>query len=323
MPSLILPSAFPYPGLNVAIADGDTMYDGRDGHYLSVGLSAMHCIMAALNGRIPRRILDMSSGFGRVTRVLRAQYPDAAITVCDLDRPGVDFAAAQFGARPAYSVEELHTLALGETFDLVWVGSLLTHLHERQTRGFLRAMARHMAPGATLLASVHGPSIAGGLRDWGYGLEPRAVAGLLDDYRTSGYGHRGYDASDGYGISISDRLWWETATAGGAFHLTSYLPQAWDNHQDIVVLHRTRHFARSIARARGRLTRRVLSSSVALAARLESSSYDACLTYFDPAFYLQSNPDVARAVTEGHYNPAFQHYWRRGRFEARPPHDGA
>ena len=51
------------------------------------------------NGQAPRRILDMPCGHGRVTRVLRARFPDAAITVCDIDRDGAGFASDRFGAR--------------------------------------------------------------------------------------------------------------------------------------------------------------------------------------------------------------------------------
>lgn len=306
-----------------AVADGDTMHEGSDAHYLAVGLSALRCISDALAGRRPRRILDLPSGYGRVTRLLRAQYPDAAITVCDLDRPGVDFAAAQFNARPAYSVEDFSRLDLGESYDLVWVGSLITHLNERQTRAFLAAMARHTRPGATLVASAHGPSIAGRLHDWGYGLEPDAVAGLLDDYGDAGYGHRGYGGGDGYGISITDDLWWRQATAAGPFRLVAHRPQAWDGHQDIVALRRGVSLPRSVARLAQRRRGALAADAAAMALRQQASRPDDSLRSFDAAFYLRENPDVARAVAEGHFASAFQHYWRCGRLEHRQPHAAA
>ena len=315
MQSLTLPPGFPLPGMVRNIAAGDTMYAGGDERYLAVGLSALRCIGDALAGRRPRRILDLPSGFGRVTRMLRAQYPEAAITVCDLDRAGVDFAAAQFGARPAYSVEDFAALALGETYDLVWVGSLITHLSERQTRAFLAAMARHMRPGSTLVASAHGPSIVGGLHDWGYGLEPCVVAGLLDDYGVAGYGHRGYGGSDGYGISMSDELWWREAMVDGPFRLAAYSAKAWDDHQDIAVLRRRNDPPHLVARL---MRRRPDQAGIVF--RQQAARYDDCLLSFDAAFYLAANPDVSLAVANGCYTSAFQHYWREGRHEHRPPH---
>ena len=138
MPSLTLPTPFRFPRMVTELAEADGMYDGRDGHYVSVGLSALRAIEDALGDAPapPRRILDLPCGHGRVTRVLRARFPEAAITVCDLDRGGVDFAAARFGARGVYSVEDFRALDLGEAYDLIWVGSLVTHLPEHQTRRF-------------------------------------------------------------------------------------------------------------------------------------------------------------------------------------------
>ena len=316
---LTLPPGFPFPGLVRAVADGDSMYAGSDEHYLAVGLSALACISDALAGRRPRRILDLPSGYGRVTRLLRARYPEAAITVCDLDRPGVDFAAAQFSARPAYSVEDFAELALGESYDLVWVGSLVTHLTERRTRAFLAAMARHMRPGGILVVTAHGPSIAERLHDWGYGLEPDAVAGLLDDYGSAGYGHRGYGGGEGYGISITDELWWRQATAAGPFRLVAHRPKAWDGHQDIMVLRRGIRLPRSLAKlTQQRATPQ--SDAAAMTFRQQASRCDDSLRSFDATFYLRENPDVALAVADGHFDSAFQHYWRYGRFESRRPH---
>lgn len=238
MPSLTLPTPFRFPSMVTELAEADGMYDGRDGHYLSVGLSALRAIEDALGDAPapPRRILDLPCGHGRVTRVLRARFPDAAITVCDLDRDGVDFAAARFGARGVYSVEDFRALDLGETYDLIWVGSLVTHLSEQQTRRFLDCMARHMAPRSTLVVSSHGAHVEARLRSWGYGLAPEAVAGLLDDHARTGYGYRDYPGGQGYGVSLIGRQWLEETLSEGPLRLHRYAEAAWDDHQDVLVL---------------------------------------------------------------------------------------
>ena len=204
MPSLTLPASFRFPRMDTEVAEGDGMYDGRDGHYVSVGLSALRVIEDALDGAPapPQRILDLPCGHGRVTRVLRARFPEAAITVCDLDRNGVDFAAARFGARGVYSVEDFRALDFGESYDLIWVGSLVTHLPERQTLRFLDCMARHMAPRSVLVATSHGARVEerlrswncgldethveARLRSWNYGVAPQEVSGLLEDHARTG-----------------------------------------------------------------------------------------------------------------------------------------
>ena len=76
----------------------------------------------------PPRILDFPCGHGRVLRYLRAEFPQAEITACDLLRDGVDFCAANFGAIPVYSDPDPSRIGLPrDAFDLIWVGSLFTH----------------------------------------------------------------------------------------------------------------------------------------------------------------------------------------------------
>ncbi len=312
--ALSLPEGFAFPRLIREIADQDSMYDGRDEHYLSVGASALDCMRTALRGRVPRRILDLPCGFGRVTRFLRAEFPRADITVCDLDRDGVDFCAATFGARPVYSTEDLAGLQIPGRFDLIWVGSLITHLSLGQTGALLDALAAILSPGGTIVASAHGPSIAAGLRNWGYGLEPPQAAGLLRDYGDTGYGHCGYGGGAGYGISLTDQLFWTQYFNSKMLVMVNYETKVWDGHQDIVVLRR-----RGLkARLRGFLwPLRVPDKSMLLAARRAASAHDPWLAAFDSACYLKANPDVAAAVAAGHFTSASQHYWQHGQFEGR------
>lgn len=113
------------------IADGDTMYHGGVEHYQSVGVSAWRCITAAMlaaDAESPKRVLDMPSGHGRVLRVLRSALPDAHLTACDIEKNGVDYCAATFGATPVYSDTDLDKVRFEQPFDLIWCGSLLTHL---------------------------------------------------------------------------------------------------------------------------------------------------------------------------------------------------
>lgn len=40
---------------------------------------------------------------------------------------------------------------------------------------------------------------------------------------------------------------------------------------------------------------------------------------FDEDFYLHQNPDIALAITEGHFPSGFAHYLLHGRMEGRKP----
>src|SRR5262245_23377147 len=136
------------PDVDPTIAPDDGMFHRHFGedvarsHYAESGRSALRCIRAALVAadRDPatiHRILDLPCGHGRVLRVLKAAYPRAKITACDLDRSGVDFCARQFGAEPAYSVEDPAKIPVTGPFDLIWCGSLLTHFDAPRWSGLL------------------------------------------------------------------------------------------------------------------------------------------------------------------------------------------
>lgn len=237
MPFLTLPPEFPLPGMVTEVSPRDTMFDGSDAHYLSAGLSALRAIEAAIGkGQAPRRILDMPCGHGRVTRVLRARFPDAAITVCDIDRDGVDFASDRFAARGVYSDTDFRRLAFDENYDLIWVGSLITHLSELMTSRFFDFALRHMNLRSTLVVSSHGDFVAGRMHSMTYGLTPWDVDAVLLEHRHTNYGYRNYPESEHYGVTVIGRRWFENAVAGSPLRLVSYVERGWDDHQDVLSL---------------------------------------------------------------------------------------
>ena len=297
----------------------DSMFKGSSDHYLSLGLSALNVIEAAMIGTAaPRTILDLPSGFGQVTRMLRARYPEAAITVCDFDQEGVDFSAAAFGARGVHCTPDFRDLKLGGTFDLIWVGSLLTRLPEHQTRQFLDFAARHMGPDSRLVITSHGEFVATQLRTTTYGLSEDGARGLLSQYLVDGYAYRGYDGDDAsYGISLGTRSWYETLFAGSSLCLQSYHERGWDRHQDVLVLRRAPEVT-----GNGPVPlferRDILMPP---SAGQQSATDAAIVTGFDEAWYLNAFPDVANAVRDGVCPSGLWHYMTYGWKEGRPPFD--
>jgi len=99
--------------------------------YLAVGRSALRAIrLAQLAARKPDflTILDFPSGHGRVLRWLHAAYPRAQLTASDLLTDGVDFCRNTFAATGVYSNAEPTAAMFLERYDLIFVGSLLTHV---------------------------------------------------------------------------------------------------------------------------------------------------------------------------------------------------
>jgi SAM-dependent methyltransferase len=240
------PPEFGHIEINLTVSKVDTMLLDQDGHYISVGQSALSAIERALGGGTPKTILDLPCGFGRVTRALRARFPGAKITVSDLDRPGVDFSAKQFDARAAYSVRDFRDLALGEAYDLIWVGSLITHLPAMQTRFLLSALGRHLSPNGVALVTLHGPKLIPRLRQTGYGLPAGRAEAVIAQFEQIGYGYADYEGGDDlygvsltndhYGISLSSESWMKATLPDLGLKLENYEVQAWDDHHDIAVI---------------------------------------------------------------------------------------
>ncbi len=306
------------------------MFDGSDDHYLSVGQSAAQVIQRALHGRPdPHRILDLPCGHGRVTRVLRALYPASAITVCDIDRSAVDFAARHFDALGVYSQEDFRALDLAELYDMIWVGSLITHLPEQQTRRFFDFAARHLAEDGTLIITSHGGLVAQRLLKWNYGLTDEAVRGLLADSWLCGYGYRSYPGGEGYGISLVRRAWFYDLFAAGPLCLDSYEEQGWDRHQDVMVIRR-RVSPPAQPESFWSRWRRAFREKP----RPQAGAYEAGATPpipsarqsdidrqhvagFDEGWYLAADPLVARDVAAGIHTSGFDHFCKYGWREAR------
>lgn len=146
-------------GISDVIAPDDRMYGANRDVYFDAGADAVRAIRWALEVAGKDRVanvLDLPCGHGRVARHLAVEFPDATLHACDLLDDGVRFCAEQFGAHPIYSHEDPEQILLPPV-DLIWSGSLLTHLPEDGVRGFLRRFASALTPRGVLVFSVVGP----------------------------------------------------------------------------------------------------------------------------------------------------------------------
>ncbi|MGG5887558.1 hypothetical protein ACLF3G_10510 [Falsiroseomonas sp. HC035] len=142
-------------------------------------------------------------------------------------------------------MKDFSQLQLREQYDLIWVGSLITHLPPLQTRMFLAAMRRHMTDNARLVVSSHGPSIISRLRAQGYGLDTETATALIDEFEKTGFGYRDYHTggdeygvaltNEHYGISLTDEALFRNNLPECGLRIVSYIPRVWDDHHDIVV----------------------------------------------------------------------------------------
>jgi SAM-dependent methyltransferase len=207
--------------------------------YYRIGLDALAYIRLAVQvagADEPRSILDLPSGYGRVLRMLKAAFPDADLTACDIDRAAVDFCAETFGAIPAYSTEDPSDLRLVGDYDLIWCGSLLTHLEVGGWRRFLPWFERHLGEDGLLVFTTHGRWVADKVRS---GRRKFAVADLdelVAAYERDGFGYQPFsDLERNSGISLSSPAWvCRELERCPNLKLIMYTEQGWSGFQDAV-----------------------------------------------------------------------------------------
>lgn len=236
--------ADPFAGVSREISPNDEMFHGNEVHYFDVGESALRCVETALlAARRPRetitRILDLPCGHGRVMRFLRRAFPAAELVACDLNRDGVDFCAKTFGAVPEYSHENVDLIPHQGAVDLIWCGSLLTHLSAERCRDFLRFFHRILGHRGILVFTMHGrfcaaEFVSGCNR---HGITEEQVASLLRDYRASGFSYVPYDDASDYGFSLAHPAFVTTHLVGEVdWRLLGYHETGWDRRQDAIVV---------------------------------------------------------------------------------------
>lgn len=164
-------------GLVLDIHPADNMYayllrdqlEHRDGalvSYFRSGWSAARLVLALRDqwqqlARIehPLRILDFAGGYGRSTRFLVRGHEAAAITVCDILPDAVEFQRSRFGVTGAVSATSPEDLELDGPFDLIFVGSLFSHLPERSFGRWLARLAALLSPQGLLAITTHDQSL--------------------------------------------------------------------------------------------------------------------------------------------------------------------
>jgi SAM-dependent methyltransferase len=221
----------------------DNMLNGQDAlHYLSVGLSASRCIDKAIAGNYNGidEILDFPCGSGRVLRFLRAMFPASNITASEIDPEMIDFCTKNFSSESFVSKPNFGDLFLSKRYDLIWCGSLFTHINELNAISLLNFFQRHLSEKGICIFTAHGNLSIDWMRNGviNYGLPEDAVQSLIRNWQTSGYGfanypdHLGYPSN--YGISVaSHQRMIDIARAVGGLKESMFIEHGWDNHQDV------------------------------------------------------------------------------------------
>jgi SAM-dependent methyltransferase len=223
---------------STVVSPNDHMWATSPRYYYEIGLSAMSCITRGIElaSVTPTSILDLPCGHGRVCRMLRAAFPNAHITACDLDRDGVTFCAEQFDAEPVFGREDIRELSLPRTFDLIWCGSLFTHLDRDRWQHFLEFFASHLKPGGVLVLTTHGRQPVQWMLDgtFNYGLTRQEQHALVEGYATEGFAYV-TPANQEFGLSLSSLAFVSAQIEQlASMKLIGLQEAGWAGHQDVV-----------------------------------------------------------------------------------------
>lgn len=225
--------------VDTRVSPNDGMFTGSLERYLDVGRSAIEVVERLVGDIKPRKVLDLPSGHGRVTRFLRARYPESELFVSDLNSSGAEFCAEMFSATQLAAASNFDDIDYGHRFDLLFVGSLITHLSMDGTNSFLRLVCRHLSPNGIAVVSLHGAFVAGRIFDRPtalYGLSRAQERSVFQEYISHGYGFSSYPTRTDYGISLISRDWIYDAARTAGLELFTYRDHGWDNHQDVIAL---------------------------------------------------------------------------------------
>jgi SAM-dependent methyltransferase len=100
--------------------------------------------------------LEFASGHGRVTRFLVHRLDRSRVTVSDINASAVAFTCDTFGVRGFSSVEDPSNLDHDDRYDVIFVGSLFTHLSHTYWGAWLQCLYSLLKERGLLVFSTHG-----------------------------------------------------------------------------------------------------------------------------------------------------------------------
>lgn len=186
-------------------------------------------------------------------------FINAKITAADIDEDSVDFCVEQFGVKGIYSQVEIDLVDFNDTFDLVWAGSLFTHLPLDKVKRTISHVGNYLTPRGIFIFTIIGRTAMEKTLSFGGGVEAE-MQNAKKQYNETGYGFYKYSPAillppinrpevsrafsnalsiPDYGISYlsASRLVYELECMEG-IQILSYHGGNWDNSHDVVVIGR-------------------------------------------------------------------------------------
>jgi SAM-dependent methyltransferase len=229
--------------VSLEMCPDDGMRDYAPQLYFTAGRDALRAVrmaMLAVGLEDLKSVLDFASGGGRALRYFKAAFPNAALTACDILPHQVEFCVKEFGATGVVSSEDPSELDLEGPFELIWCGSLLTHVNEEMWVKVLELFSRVAAYGGVIVFTTYGRLAAEMLRagENKLNLEEDQIGEALRKYDETGFS---FQTTRWDGDTLVSRQW--VCTQLDRFpelDLLLYLEHGWMG-QDVVACTRAWH----------------------------------------------------------------------------------
>ena len=206
----------------------DYMFVGQSGVRVLLTAAQM-CRLTAFGS-----ILDFGCGHGRVGRHLRACWPESKLTFSDLNESCWKFCAETFQGDGFSSSEDFSTLEIPGSYDIIWLGSVLTHTDWPKSSKLMEKLCAALNPNGAIVATFHGRKVYremkakplwAGLGDGG--------SGLIEHFEADGFGYGEYPFMKNWGVNLIDWKNMQALTPSENFYLAGVIDTAWANLHDI------------------------------------------------------------------------------------------
>jgi len=229
--------------VKLEISPEDNMFgEGNEDHYFNVGLSGLKLILISLlcaqkDKSEIKTILDFPSGWGRELRFIKAYFSDAKITAGEIEERALRFCKDRFNVNILQSHNDFGRIPIINQFNLIWCGSLITHLNETGSGKLLDLFYDALDENGLLIFTTHG-RYSEYLLDTGkynYDLEKSEIFTLKQQYEVSGYGYVNYKGANDYGLSVikPSRII-GLLEKNKNWKIILYNEKGYDNHQDVI-----------------------------------------------------------------------------------------
>ena len=230
---------------NTGIHPLDNLYrKGRESHYFSVGYEALWNVIQSMLGTgmtEPQYILDYPSGFGRVTRYLRAAFPDTEIHIGDTGSEAVDYCVDTYHAKNIDIIDWAKTTSTNQ-YDVIFSGTLLTHLPEEDGVKLLTMLSERLKINGLLIIACSGRK---GLLDEQVHFNREIFTSLENlvmltrSYYNGHYAFINYPEQSGYGRSYIPLSWFHNyIQLHPHLSITRFAERGWDDNLDVITIKR-------------------------------------------------------------------------------------